>query len=582
MKHLALTVLAGFLAVSCTTKTDQVAESTPAKGKGQPSAEAQKFNVQQMPTVIVTDRMAGATAPGRARADGAYEWDPTLGTVSQGDLWRVKNGNPAAPAIWVTPSNIEQYNTESYTRLDDNPFRAVASAPLSTFSVDVDTASYANVRRFLRDGQLPPRDAVRIEEMVNYFSYDYAPPRNGDPFSVDAQVAECPWELEHRLVRIGVQGKEIPLDDRPPSNLVFLIDVSGSMNQARKLPLLKQSLGMLVDQLSARDTVSIVVYAGSAGEVLPPTSGADKAAILGSLDNLRAGGSTNGGEGIQLAYKRARENFLPGGINRVMLCTDGDFNVGTSDTGSLTRLVEEKAKDGVFLSVLGFGGGNLNDAMMEEITNRGNGNYAYIDTRSEAKKVLVEQMSGTLLTIAKDVKIQVEFNPAQVKAYRLVGYTNRLMANEDFNDDTKDAGDIGAGHSVTAFYEVVPSGVEMELPETDELKYQKTVASAEGSKEMLTVKLRYKQPDGDTSRLIEMPVVDSGQRLVDAPDDFVFAASVASFGMLLQESEYQGLLTLESVSELAESSSGAVGSDKRRTEFVDLVRRASDLRQAAR
>ncbi len=495
-------------------------------------------------------------------------------TVSSGDVWRVKNGSPTAPPIWVTPGTEQEFDRERYSRIDDNPFRLAQAAPLSTFSIDVDTASYSNVRRLLSAGQAPPKDAVRIEEMINYFPYEYAPPTDGNPFAVHVEAGGCPWEPEHRLVRIGIKGREISTDQRPPANLVFLVDVSGSMNSPDKLPLVKESLGLLAGKLRPTDRVSIVVYAGASGLALPPTAGNDTATIGRALGGLESGGSTNGGAGIELAYKTAAENFIKDGINRVILCTDGDFNVGTTGDGDLTRLVEEKAKSGVFLTVLGFGTGNLNDAMMEQITNRGNGNYAYIDTLAEAKKALVEQASGTLLTIAKDVKIQVEFNPAQVQAYRLVGYENRLMANEDFNNDRKDAGEIGAGHTVTAFYEIVPAGVDMgkALPTVDPLKYQDDATTTGRTDELLTVKVRWKAPASDTSEKLEVAVRDDGREFARCSDDFVFASCVATFGLVLRGDEEAGVLSGELLAQLAES---ARENDLEgyRSEFAELVRK---------
>ena len=471
------------------------------------------------------------------------------------------------------------FNTESYAANNDNPFLGAQENPLSTFSIDVDTASYANVRRFLTQNQLPPPDAVRIEELVNYFSYNYPQPKGDVPFSVNAEVAGCPWNPEHRLVRVGLKGREIARDKRPASNLVFLIDVSGSMNEPSKLPLLKESLKLLTRQLNENDHVSIVVYAGNAGMVLPETSGRDKATILRALEQLEAGGSTHGSAGIQLAYETATENFIKGGVNRVILCTDGDFNVGVTSQGDLTRLITEKAKSGVFLSVLGFGMGNYKDSTMEMLADKGNGNYAYIDNLNEGRKVLVEQMSGTLVTIAKDVKIQIEFNPAQVSSYRLIGYENRLLAKEDFNNDKKDAGEIGAGHTVTAFYEIVPAGVAgEETPGVDALKYQKPVkpAAAADRDELLTLKLRYKQADGDTSRLISTPVKDSDKSYERASADFKFAAAVAEFGMLLRDSPYKGDSNFNSV---LEHSKANLGSDPEgyRTEFLTLAETAQKL-----
>ncbi len=500
------------------------------------------------------------------------------------------------------------FSGEAYDHIVANPFLLVTQDPLSTFSIDVDTASYANVRRFLTQGTLPPPGAVRIEEMVNYFDYDYPLPTGADPFSVNVEVADCPWNGDHLLARIGIKGQEFAPDERPPANLVFLIDVSGSMQPANKLPLLKEAMELLVQELADDDSVAIVVYAGASGLVLPTTMGKDQGAIHGALDRLHSGGSTNGGAGIQLAYDTAIDNFIEGGVNRVILATDGDFNVGTTSQSELVQLIEQKAKSGVFLSVLGFGGGNLKDSTLEKLADKGNGNYSYIDTLMEARKVLVDQAGGTLVTIAKDVKIQVEFNPTEVNAYRLIGYENRLLAAQDFNDDTKDAGEIGAGHTVTAFYEIVPAGVEIDLPDVDPLKYQTSplddptdeesspgLTPAAHSGELMTVKLRYKEPDGDTSKLIEMPIVDGGLALADASDDFVFAASVASFGMLLrgartppltsggaedvQASGDLGGLTFDGVFELAQ---GAAGDDPHgyRAEFLTLVERATELSAA--
>ena len=470
------------------------------------------------------------------------------------------------------------HNTEAYDHLVDNAFLDVRRNPLSTFSIDVDTASYANVRRFLNEGMLPPKDSVRIEEMVNYFDYDYAPPEDGVPFSAHVLVGDCPWTPEHRLARIGLKGWEMARDERPRSNLVFLIDVSGSMQPLNKLPLLKQAMALLVHGLGERDSVAMVVYAGSSGLVLPATPGNNKNAMLEALGRLGAGGSTHGSAGIQLAYEVASQHFVEGGVNRVILATDGDFNVGVTNQGDLVRLIEEKAKSGIFLTVLGFGMGNLKDSTMEQLADKGNGNYAYIDTLAEAKKVLVEEMSGTLVTIAKDVKIQVEFNPARVAAYRLIGYENRILAAEDFNDDAKDAGEIGAGHTVTALYELAPAGQDVGTPGVDALKYQqdKVLTDAAGSREVFTLKIRYKEPEGDTSKLLEFPVTDGGLSYAGAPDDYRFAAQVASFGMLLRGSKYKGGATFDSVLELAEEGLGA-DAHGYRAEFLDLVRKAKSI-----
>jgi len=478
---------------------------------------------------------------------------------------------------WVRKQR-EDFNTEAYDRVVDNPFLRATQNPLSTFSIDVDRAAYANLRRFLSSGALPPKDSVRIEEMVNYFPYTYAGPKNGDPFSAQVEVASAPWKPEHRLVKVGLKGRDITQDKRPPSNLVFLIDVSGSMQPPNKLPLIKRGLPLLVEKLTENDRVAVVVYAGASGLVLPSTSCDHKAKILAALENLEAGGSTNGGSGIQLAYDTAISNFIKGGTNRVILATDGDFNVGVTNQGELTRLIEEKAKSGVFLSVLGFGMGNYKDSTLEKLADKGNGNYAYVDSLQEARKVLVEEMGGTLITIAKDVKIQVEFNPALVGAYRLIGYENRILRAEDFNDDTKDAGEIGAGHTVTALYEVVPAGKEGALPGIDALKYQKPVEVTRESKsgELLTLKLRYKDPDGRTSKLIQVPVSDRGTNWTQASRDFKFASAVAALGMILRDSPYKGNATLGSVLELAEAGKGE---DKQgyRAEFVELVRTIEGL-----
>ena len=473
----------------------------------------------------------------------------------------------------------EGMNTEAYDAVDENPFHRVADEPLSTFSIDVDTASYANVRRFLTQGQRPPSGSVRIEELINYFSYSYPEPGAEVPFSITTEVAGCPWAPDHRLVQIGLKGRTLADEDRPASNLVFLLDVSGSMNRPNKLPLLKRSMAMLVEQLSENDSVAIAVYAGASGLVLPPTNCHQKEVVLQALERLSAGGSTNGGAGIQLAYDLATQHFIPGGVNRVILCTDGDFNVGVTDQGSLVELIEAKASSGVFLSVLGFGMGNYKDSTLEKLADRGNGNYAYIDTLDEARKVLVEEMGGTLVTIAKDVKIQVEFNPAEVAAFRLVGYENRLLAHQDFSDDTKDAGEIGAGHTVTALYEVVPVGVASAAAGIDPLRYQEPVrqpTEAAASGELLTVSLRYKEPDGERSKLLSRPLVDSRASYFEASDDFQFAAAVAGFGMLLRGSEQAGSLSWGAVSELAQDGVGDDPSGRRRA-FLELVERASRL-----
>jgi Ca-activated chloride channel family protein len=476
-----------------------------------------------------------------------------------------------------SPEQVEdpRFNTEGYALLRENDFLAVADNPLSTFSIDVDTASYTNVRRFLNGGLLPPRDAVRIEELINYFDYDYPQPDGDAPFSATVEVAGCPWKPEHRLARIGLKGREIERGAYRGSNLVFLIDVSGSMQAPNKLPLVKSALAMLVEQLDGRDQVAIVVYAGSSGEVLSPTPGDAKSEIRDAIDDLEAGGSTNGGEGLKLAYRLARRNFIGGGVNRVILATDGDFNVGVTGKAELLRLIEKDARRGIFLTALGVGMGNYKDDTLELLADRGNGNYAYLDSLKEARRVLVEQIGGTLVTIAKDVKIQVEFNPLQVGAYRLIGYENRMLSKEDFNDDRKDAGEIGAGHTVTALYELAPPGEELSKPAVDPLKYQEpqTFSTTAESGELLTLKLRYKEPQVDTSRLLVFPVVDAGLSLDAASEDFKFAAAVAMFGMVLRDSEHRGEASLHEARRLSLEGM-PIDAGGLRSEFYDLVDRA--------
>ena len=489
-------------------------------------------------------------------------------------------GQGPGKAIYQLPAEPPvEMNREAYSHITDNGFLNVSENPLSTFSVDVDTASYANVRRFLESHQLPPKDAVRIEEMLNYFDYGYAAPKDDQPFAVHTELAGVPWKKEHKLLRVGIKGREIEWKDRKSTNLVFLLDVSGSMMEPNTLPLVQQGLKLLVDELGEKDRVAMVVYAGSSGLVLPSTSATKKDEILAAIDRLQAGGSTNGGEGIQLAYKVAHENFIKDGINRVILATDGDFNVGTTSEGDL---IQEKTKTGVFLTVLGFGSGNYQDANMEKIADKGNGNYAYIDSLREAKKVLVEQVGGTMMTIAKDVKIQVEFNPTRVASYRLIGYENRVLNKEDFNDDKKDAGEIGAGHNVTALYEIVPAGMQAPGPQVDSLKYQKSQKPilpiiAPNTEEWLTVKLRYKKPAGDVSSKIEYPVKGEAKEFAASSTDFKFAAAVAGFGMLLRESEHKGNITFDSAREMAIEGKGE-DSKGYRSELIRLIERAKQLK----
>ncbi|MEN3368840.1 MAG: Ca-activated chloride channel [Verrucomicrobiota bacterium] len=490
------------------------------------------------------------------------------------------------------PSRYRQdFNTATYDRVEENPFLPAATNPLSTFSIDVDTASYSNVRRFINSGSLPPKDAVRVEEMINYFSYDYREPEGDQPFSIDLDSTACPWESSHRLLRIGLKGRDVPNEKRPASNLVFLLDVSGSMMPAERLPLVKQAMRLLVEKLSEKDRVAIVIYAGGSGLALTSTPGNEKEKILRALEELKAGGSTNGADGIELAYKVAADNFIKGGVNRVILATDGDFNIGVTNQGDLIRLIEEKAKGGVFLSVLGVGTDNLKDSTMQKLADKGNGNYAYLDSLDEARKVLVQQINGTLMTIAKDVKIQVEFNPARVASYRLIGYEKRMLRKEDFNNDKIDAGEIGAGHTVTALYEVVPVGAgamdpAASVPPVDPLKYQganppttatTTPVDPKASPEMVTVKLRHKKPDGDTSQLIERSFTDNGSKFENAAPDLKFAAAVVEFGMILRDSQYKGKGTFGSVIEWAQEGKGRDTAGYR-AGFIELAHKAQTLK----
>ncbi len=455
--------------------------------------------------------------------------------------------------VITTHSGNYNVNTdESYKEITENDFKRVKTSPLSTFSIDVDKASYSNVRRMINNGVKVPADAVKIEEMMNYFGYDYKQPKDQHPFAIHTEYATTPWNKETQLVKIGLKGKEIPQDEIPPSNLVFLIDVSGSMSDSNKLPLLKKAFKLLVNQLREKDKVSIVVYAGAAGMVLKPTSGIHKTEINQALENLNAGGSTAGGQGIRLAYKIAKKNFIKNGNNRVILATDGDFNVGMSSDKNMKNLIEEKRKSGVFLTCLGFGMGNYKDSKLEILADKGNGNHAYIDTMQEAQKVLGKEFGGTLYTIAKDVKIQVEFNPSKVQGYRLIGYENRLLADEDFVDDTKDAGELGSGHTVTALYEIIPVGVKSEyLKKVPDLKYTNAQVNKEYGDELVTVKFRYKKPQEEKS--IEMIHVLATKKNIVVSQDFYFAASVAWFAMKLRNSKYCKKDKLSEIIALAEA-----------------------------
>ncbi len=470
----------------------------------------------------------------------------------------------------------QDFNTESYHAVNENGFKNANENPLSTFSVDVDAASYSNMRRFIQRGQLPPKDAVRVEEMINYFGYNYPEPTGEDPVSITADVADAPWNKNHRLVRIGLKAKSIKTENLPSSNLVFLIDVSGSMFGPNRLELLKTSMKLLADQLRPNDKVAIVVYAGAAGLVLPSTSGNNKQKIKDALTDLSAGGSTAGGAGIKLAYETAKRNFIKGGNNRIILATDGDFNIGASSDAEMQRMIETYRNDGIFLSVLGFGSGNLKDSKMESLADKGNGNYAYIDGINEAKKVLINEFGGTLFTVAKDVKLQVEFNPSKVEAYRLVGYENRLLNSEDFKDDNKDAGEMGAGHTVTVLYEIIPKGYKDEFViKTDELKYQKS-NGIKFSDELLTVKMRYKQPDGSKSKELSIALMDTGKTLNDASIDFKFVVAVAEFGLLIRDSKFKQNASFVNTIALAKQGKG-VDDHGYRAEFIQLVENAKLL-----
>lgn len=496
--------------------------------------------------------------------------------VGYGNTRQAKMATGAYLAICPTVmyDRSDEMNAEEYGQINENGFKNAMETPLSTFSIDVDAASYSNMRRFINKGELPPADAIRTEELVNYFSYDYPKPTGSDPVKITMESGACPWNAAHRLVRIGLKAKEIPTDNLPASNLVFLIDVSGSMWGANRLDLVKSSLKLLVNNLREKDKVAIVTYAGSASVKQESTPGSDKQKIREAIDELTAGGSTAGGAGILLAYKQAKKNFISGGNNRIILCSDGDFNVGVSSAEGLEQLIEKERKSGVFLTVLGYGMGNYKDKKIQVLAEKGNGNHAYIDNLQEANRVLVGEFGATLHTVAKDVKLQVEFNPAQVQAYRLIGYESRLLKDEDFNNDAKDAGDMGAGHTVTAFYEVIPTGVKNEyVGKVDDLKYQKKAevkvpAKSTAHNELLTVKLRYKDPDGDTSKKMELPFVDNKTNNVSS--DFRFASAVAMFGQLLRDSDFKGNASYDKVINLAKQ---GLNNDERgyRREFVRLV-----------
>jgi len=480
---------------------------------------------------------------------------------------------------YMAPTSVA--DNESYKGITENTFTNAASTPLSTFSVDVDAASYSNVRRFINNGQLPPADAVRVEEMINYFNYDLAGPTDSGPVAIHTELSSAPWNTKHRLLRIGLKAKTIPTKNLPASNLVFLVDVSGSMNMDNKLPLVQSSLKMLVDQLRPQDKVALVVYAGAAGVVLPSTAGDKKESIKNAIDNLSAGGSTAGGAGIKLAYSIAAENLIKGGNNRIILATDGDFNVGASSDGDMEKLIEKKRESGIFLSVLGYGMGNYKDSKMETLADKGNGNYAYIDNITEARKTLVSEFGGTLFTVAKDVKLQIEFNPAKVQAYRLLGYENRILNKEDFNDDKKDAGDMGSGHTVTAFYEIVPVGIKDDyMVSVDPLKYQKVKQASPvvttGSEEMMTIKFRYKEPVSAVSKLSQAVVYDNPVAFAATSADFKFASAVAEVGMLLRNSKFKQKASYAHAIATARAGKGT-DNEGYRAEFIRLAESAKLL-----
>lgn len=505
-----------------------------------------------------------------AEASPAEDYSPLVGIEANADD-TYPTANTTGAGAWTDPTATysfqEYFNTEEYSNIVESGYKSVAANPLSTFSVDVDTASYANVRRMIEYGDYVNPEAVRIEEFINYFDYSYPQPTTDDPFSVTTELSDCPWNSETKLLLVGLKAEEIQKEEREPLNLVFLIDVSGSMFSEDKLPLVQKAFTMLTDNLTEDDRISIVTYAGEERVVLKGTSGADKEKIKEAINSLEAGGSTYGEAGINRAYELAEKYFIKNGNNRVLLATDGDLNVGLSSEEELTELIEEKRESGVFLSVLGFGTGNIKDNRMEALADHGNGNYSYIDSELEAKKVLVEEMSGTLYTVAKDVKIQVEFNPANVSGYRLIGYENRALADEDFADDTKDAGEIGAGHTVTALYEIVPNSSGTSIPEA-ELKYQQNTVTG-NKNELLTVSLRYKQPDGDTSKLLAVPVtMESYSKKM--PANMTFAAAAAEFGMVLRGSEYRGSASCEQILEMLKEN--GYENDEYKSEFVYLVR----------
>jgi Ca-activated chloride channel family protein len=563
----ALTLAITSILVGCVAQpeSDQRAAATPP----QPEPKRQERVAETVATTTDLEQII-VTAQKRTQSAQGPRGAPIAHRADKSNVQYAYSPPPAVVSQYQQPTNTEQYQHQ-----DDNPIHLASEQPVSTFSIDVDTGAYANVRRFLNAGQLPPEDAVRVEEMINYFDYEYTPPASRDtPFKVSTEVARAPWNESNLLMRIGIKGFEVPASQRPAANLVFLIDVSGSMQSHDKLPLLKNAFKLLTQQLRKEDRVSMVVYAGSTGVVLEPTAGSEKHKIIDALDRLEAGGSTNGAAGIRQAYELARSAFIDGGINRVVLATDGDFNVGIVNFEDLIDMAERQRASGIAITTLGFGTGNYNDKLMERLADAGNGNYSYVDTLSEARKVLVTELSSTLFTIAKDVKIQVEFNPAQVLEYRLIGYENRKLNREDFNNDKVDAGDIGAGHRVTALYEIVPVGGKGSV---DPLRYGGDVKIAAPSDELANVRLRYKKPDSDSSQLLEYPIAKTA--VIDAKKtsaDFRFAASVAAFGQLLRGGKYIGQYSHDDIAKLAKSALSEDGEGYRR-EFVSLVKLAASL-----
>lgn len=546
------------------SKTAETAEESQFSGSQAPPPSANAPLASESTGRIAAD----ADRPQLAQSDELLQAEPLAPDDAEADTTAIPlplEENELKP---------ESFNREQYDRIYENPFLAVVQNPLSTVSIDVDTASYTNTRRMLRENRLPPADAVRLEEFINYFNYDYPQPEGTEPFSITTELSTAPWNPDHELLLVGLQGKRLSSEQLPPNNLVFLLDVSGSMNEPNKLPLLKDAMRLLVEQMGADDRVAIVVYAGAAGLVLESTPGSDTDRILAAIDALEAGGSTAGGAGIELAYQVAQDSFLPQGNNRIILATDGDFNVGPSSDGELVRLIEQKRNDGIFLTVLGFGTGNYQDTKMEKLADKGNGNYAYIDSFQEAKKALVSEVGGTLVAIAKDVKFQIEFNPAVIKAYRLLGYENRVLAAEDFNDDRKDAGELGAGHSVTALYELIPANSPEPVPGVDPLQYQQSALLP--NEDVLTLKLRYKQPTADTSQLLQQALRRDDIWQNRPSENLQFASAVAEFGLLLRDSHYKANANYAAILARAVEAQGP-DLNGYRTEFLDLVRQARSL-----